>query len=157
MASSLSLCCCSARSLCVFIACFTLAGKESLLPGWRQHITVVTGKQHCSISGRYKICWFWRFPLVLLLQSLDTETEISFWSPFTLYFHVRGSWSLESSNIGMHTLSKICFSDAYMLNMLENQCIFFPGCFGSTTACKIHVHCFTYIFRWIRRDTIPSF
>lgn len=75
-------------------------------------MAVVMGKQHCSISGSYKICWFQRSPLVLVLQSLGTEIEVSFWSPFTLQFHIRESWSLESSNIVMHTLSKMYFSDA---------------------------------------------
>lgn len=57
----------------------------------------------------------------------------------------------------MHTPSK-CLSEAGKLSMMENeQCIFFPNLFESTTVCKIDGCCFTYTFRWIRRDMKTGF
>lgn len=111
-------------SFCIFIVCFSLASRESSLPGWWQHRAVVMGKQHCTISGSYENCWFQRSPLVLMFQSSDTEIERSFWSPFTLQFHIRESRSLESSNIVMHFLSKICFSDTN--TQYVGKSVFFP-------------------------------
>lgn len=48
---------------------------------------------------------FWCFSIWILKR-------ISFCSPLTLQFHIRASWSVISSNIFMHALRKICFSDA---------------------------------------------
>lgn len=87
-----------------------------------------------------------------MFQSSGTEIERSFWSPFTLQFHIRESRSLESSNIVMHFLSKICFSDTNT-QYVGKSVFFSPECFDSPTACKIYGRCFTFIFRWNRKDT----